>query len=288
MPSPDYPCPPVWAFLRPVSPFLEVRASPVVNQTGQETIASNALLASPFGPERLPQPRLVKSVTTGTGVSVSAEIIVPVVTSAPNAMPIVSASPSIISRIIPKYSIKSMELKTPLKPDIFGHYLSLRPDPSFANSVMDIISHAADIGYCGPRTARVTHNSLSAKIHKTMLETSVDSEVESLQTCGPFDLPLFDNLICSPLFVVPKKNSEKFIVILNLSVPVGSAINDFIDKDCYSMHYSRIGDTVCYLFTLGKGALMAKLDIKSAFRFIPLRPIDRLPLGYRVDWKVLL
>ncbi|GAU91562.1 hypothetical protein RvY_03790 [Ramazzottius varieornatus] len=293
--SPDCPCPPVWASLRPVSPFLEVRASLVVSRTEQETIVANDLLTNPFGPERPPRPRMVKSVTTGTGDFVSKEIIVPVVTSAPNVMPMISAPPSIISRIIPKYSIKSqltsrtvnlsMEIKTPLKPGIFGHYLSLHPDPLFANSVMDILFHGADIVYWGPRTARVTPNSLSAKIHKKILRTSVDSEVESLHTCGPFDLPPFDNFICSPLFAVPKKNSEKFRVMLNLSAPVGSSINDFIDKDCYSMHYSRIDDAVCYTFTLGKGALMAKLDIKSAFRLIPVRPIDRPLLGYKVDEK---
>ena len=34
---------------------------------------------------------------------------------------------------------------------------------------------------------------------------------------------------------------------------------------------------------LGKGTLLAKVDIKSAFRLLPVHPADRYPLG--MQWK---
>ena len=83
----------------------------------------------------------------------------------------------------------------------------------------------------------------------------------------------------------PKRNFTKFRAILNLSAPVGFSVNDFIDRDCFSMHYSGIDDAIFHLTQLGAGALMSKLDIKSAFRLIPVHPSDWPLLGYCIDSK---
>ena len=67
-------------------------------------------------------------------------------------------------------------------------------------------------------------------------------------------------------------------MIHHLSASRGSSLNDFIPKDEYSLHYSTVDDAIGSLLQLGVGALMAKIDLQSAFRMVPVR---------RTDWELL-
>ena len=60
-------------------------------------------------------------------------------------------------------------------------------------------------------------------------------------------------------------------MITHLSAPAGNSINDFISKEDFSLHYTSIDNAVKILLSLGKGARMAKVDLKSAFRMVPVR-----------------
>jgi len=82
--------------------------------------------------------------------------------------------------------------------------------------------------------------------------------------------------------VRPKKNGGHR-VILNLSMPFGDSVNDFIDKQCYSMRYSRFDDALKLIQRTGRGALLGKLDVKGAFRLIPVRKADWHLLGFQVE-----
>ena len=59
-----------------------------------------------------------------------------------------------------------------------------------------------------------------------------------------------------------------------LSPPSGQSINDHIPKEQCSLQYSSVDDSVKILTALGKGALMTKVDLKSAFRVIPVHSTD--------------
>ena len=67
-------------------------------------------------------------------------------------------------------------------------------------------------------------------------------------------------------------------MIMQLSAPAGRSVNDGIHPDDFSLHCSSVDDAVAILLHLGKGALMAKIDLKSAFRMIPV---------HRADWDLL-
>lgn len=71
--------------------------------------------------------------------------------------------------------------------------------------------------------------------------------------------------------------------IYHLSYPEGDSINDFIPKDPYSLQYVRVDDAIRILTTLGPGAFMAKTDLKSAFRLIPVHPSDWNLMG--IYWQ---
>ena len=81
---------------------------------------------------------------------------------------------------------------------------------------------------------------------------------------------------------MPKKNG-KWRMIHHLSAPTGHSINDFISKDEFTLHYSSVDTATQILTKIGKGALLAKADLKSAFRMIPVHRCDWELLG--IHWK---
>ena len=63
----------------------------------------------------------------------------------------------------------------------------------------------------------------------------------------------------------------------------GSSINDY--KTEHSMHYSSVDDAIQLLSAWERGALMAKVDLKSAFRMVSVRHQDWELLG--IYWRDL-
>ena len=70
---------------------------------------------------------------------------------------------------------------------------------------------------------------------------------------------------------------------MDLSSPRGSSINDHISKDDYTLHYTTFDHALTLVARHGQNALMAKLDIKHAFRLCPIRLEDRELLG--IHWN---
>ena len=64
--------------------------------------------------------------------------------------------------------------------------------------------------------------------------------------------------------------------------PVGRSVNYVIHPNEFSLHYSSVDDAVVILLHLGKGALMAKISLKSAFQTIPVHCADWDLLG--IHW----
>ena len=80
---------------------------------------------------------------------------------------------------------------------------------------------------------------------------------------------------------MPKKDGT-WRIIMDLSSPHGSSINDYISKEEFSLHYATFDQALSLVASYGKDALMAKLDIKHAFRLCPVRLEDRELLG--IHW----
>ena len=89
-------------------------------------------------------------------------------------------------------------------------------------------------------------------------------------------------MCCSGVGVVPKK-SGKLRLIHHLSAPAGVSVNDGIPKDLCSLQYVTIDDAINMILRLGRGTLLAKIDIRNAFRFCPVRPEHRPFLG--IYWR---
>ena len=69
--------------------------------------------------------------------------------------------------------------------------------------------------------------------------------------------------------------------IVDLSSPPLANANEGIATDLCSLSYVRVDEAARLLLQLGPGALMAKLDLESAYRQIPVHPDDLNLLGVR-------
>ncbi|KAM4652054.1 uncharacterized protein O3C94_014389, partial [Discoglossus pictus] len=102
---------------------------------------------------------------------------------------------------------------------------------------------------------------------------------------GPFDNVPFDNLRISPLGLVPKKEPDIFRLIHHLSYPRGLSVNDGIEKELASVSYASVKQAVRLVRKAGSGALLAKVNIKSAFRLLPVHPVSQRLLGCSILGK---
>ena len=64
-------------------------------------------------------------------------------------------------------------------------------------------------------------------------------------------------------------------------MPKGRSINDGIPKELCSLNYTSVDKATELVMACGKGALMAKLDLRSAHRMVPVHPDDQVLLGLK-------
>ena len=101
---------------------------------------------------------------------------------------------------------------------------------------------------------------------------------------GPFDSPPLSNLHVSSFGVIPKKGQPgKWRLIVDLSSPGGSSVNDRITAEDFSMQYITVDQIVRMVSKYGPGTLMAKFDVEAANCNIAVNPIDRFLL--RMKWR---
>ena len=98
---------------------------------------------------------------------------------------------------------------------------------------------------------------------------------------GPFPQKALPTVQCSPLGVIPKGSSGKWRLILNLSAPEGLSVNDGIALPPCSSEFVGVADAALEVARCGCGTLMGKVDVKTAYRNIPIHPNDWWLLGMR-------
>ena len=167
---------------------------------------------------------------------------------------------------------------TPVKVSTLSPLLQ-QYDPRLKQFLIDGFSFGFRVGFVGKSRLRLASNLRSAKEHPNILAAKLENELRAGRIVGPFSRPPLDNFISSPLGVVPKKIPGEFRLIHHLSYPDGSSVNDFIPDQFSSVQYASIGDAIALIKSLGRACYMAKTDIKSAFRIIPIHPDDYHLLG---------
>ena len=94
---------------------------------------------------------------------------------------------------------------------------------------------------------------------------------------GPLNPADYPYVLTSSLGAVSKKHSDKWRLILDLSHPDGSSVNDGISKSICSLSYMKVMDAVRQILKLGQGYFLAKIDIDGAFRNLLVSSENRHP-----------
>eukprot|EP00731_Ephydatia_muelleri_P025908 Em0018g8a len=100
-----------------------------------------------------------------------------------------------------------------------------------------------NFGNCARADCKFAHkccNLPSAAQHSHIITMELAKEVEAGRVLGPFATPPMTTFRSSGLGAIPKKNG----MILHLSAPCGSSVNDGIDKDEFPVQYSTVDDAV--------------------------------------------
>ena len=169
---------------------------------------------------------------------------------------------------------------TPVKVDRFEHLLD-GYSPALKRYLVDGFRFGFRIHFIGELSQFESPNLKSALQSPEVAFAKLMKEIDAGRIAGPFNNAPFPVFRTSPIGIVPKKTPNDFRLIHHLSYPKGSSINDSIPDDCSSVHYATISDAVHILKNLGVGCYMAKTDIKSAFRIIPVHPLDYPLLGIK-------
>ena len=100
---------------------------------------------------------------------------------------------------------------------------------------------------------------------------------------GPFPLLPIPNLVISPLGLIPKAEHRKCCINHDLSFPKGNSVIFGIPKEFCSVTYKDYDYFVSLLTSVGQGCFIAKADIESVFRIIPVHPNDYHLLVFSFD-----
>ena len=131
--------------------------------------------------------------------------------------------------------------------------------------------HGFHINYFGTPSLSSLHNHPSASAHRDIVTQKLAKELSLGRVAGPFSSPPFLNFQSSPLGVVFKKEHNAFRLIHDLSYH-GNSINEGIPKEFSMVTYETLDHVLSLLSQFGRGALLAKTDIKDAFHIIPIHP----------------
>ena len=154
------------------------------------------------------------------------------------------------------------------------------PDRRFVDYLTQGIREGFRIGYNygAHQCKKAKDNMRSAMEHPQVVHNYIARECAEGRILGPFDP---QSLLCiqTSRFGVILKGSGGWRLILDLSSSEGWSVNDGIDPELCSLSYVTVDDAAAAIVRLGRGAELAKVDIKSAYRIVSVHPEDRILLG---------
>ena len=173
---------------------------------------------------------------------------------------------------------------TPVRSTVLSRYLASHPDQQFARYIIQGITHGFRIGFNIPSSQlrSSSRNHPSSLVNERVVSTYIAEEVTFGRMVGPVSPPLYPNLHISPIGLVPKgRDSGQWRMIVDLSFPEGHSVNDGISSELCSLRYSSVDDALEYIIALGQHTQLSKVDLRSAYRMLPVYPGDRHLLAIR-------
>ena len=183
-----------------------------------------------------------------------------------------------------------LAVNTPLVLASWKQHLSTHPDQDFVGYVLNDIEKGFCIGSNPLHPLQsACKNMPSTSENSQVIEEYLRKKIEQGNIIGPFSPHLTPAIRINRFGVISKKHQPgKWQLITDLSFPEGKSVNDAIDPKLCSLKYITVDQVAKQAIALGEGSLIAKIDIKSAYRLIPVAPKDRLYLGMNWEGKVYI
>ena len=181
-------------------------------------------------------------------------------------------------------------IQTPARLEVWKQLLASHPDQQFAGLILEGLSSGFRVGFQHHSSQLRQANS---NMRITQPQVVSDYIKDELQAGRLVELTKTEaeawNVHCSPIGIIPKKNKPgKWRLIVDLSAPEGASVNDGIQKEACSLSYISVDTVADRVLDLGQGALLAKMDVKQAYKMVPVHPQDRPLLGMKWADKVFV
>ena len=184
---------------------------------------------------------------------------------------------------VDQYKKSLVPVPTPVRSDILEAELH-GYDKQLTDKLVNGFKFGFRLGF--QRDGNTLSSAQKVKNHKSALQNreqvflKLAKESIKNRIAGPFRHPPFENLICSPLGLVPKNVPGKFRLIHDLSYPKNFSVNAGIPQENSWVQYEGIGKVIDLVKSFGRKCLLAKCDIEDAFRIINIHPSDHHLLGF--------
>ena len=174
---------------------------------------------------------------------------------------------------------------SPLKLRTWIRVLADHPDQDLRDYLLQGLHQGFNIGFDYNQPLQSSSSNMpSALCHPDIVQAYLDKECQLGRIIGPLKRSEITQVHTSRFGVIPKKHqANKWRLILDLSSPTSKSVNDGISQARCSLKCASIDDAARIVLTLGRGTLLAKVDIESAYRIIPVSPQDQHLLG--MEWK---
>ena len=180
-----------------------------------------------------------------------------------------------------------MQTSSPLLHCLPARWAGLKshPDQEFECSELDGIKHGFRVGFDHASPLRpVRQNMPSADAHLQVIDHYIGKEVAGGCIMGPFPHGYIPALHINWMGVVPKGHTlRRWHLITDLSFSECGSVNGGIAAQLCLRRYMSVDTVAAAACGLGPGTLLAKMDVSSAYRLVPVHSDDQLLLG--LTWQ---
>lgn len=132
-------------------------------------------------------------------------------------------------------------------------------------------------------------NIQAAFLRPQVIDDYLETELSLGRISGPFQKSQCSIVWISCFGVIPKCHlPNKWRLIIYLSHPTGHSVNDCTPKAPCRLSYITVNHAIHSIVKSGPNTLLAKIDIKGAFRLIPIQPVERHLLAMRWRDKIYI
>ena len=174
---------------------------------------------------------------------------------------------------------------TPLEWSRWQSALRGHPDKEYATYIVRGLRDGFRIGFqYGTVCCQSTKSNMpSARLCEDKVAAFLASECAAGRILGQFSRDMVPMVHINRIGAVPKSTPGKYRLIVDLSYPIDHSVNTGIAEGSCSLKYVSVEEAAEAVMKLGRGAMLAKVDIRNAYRNIPVHPDDRWLLG--MSWK---